>query len=532
MSTDTQSPQVLYIHPAKFGVESKVGNQPVGRPYGLIPMGVVALVNLLRENGIPVQGLNFPMERLIDPTFDLGAWLKAQPDVCAILIDLHWYEHAYGAISVARACKEALPDVPIVVGGLTSSAFSAEILRDHLEIDYLIRGDAEVPLLALVRLLLKEGAMTAPPRPDGTGAMTAPLRPGDGRGGVVPPQLASVPNLSYRVNGRVVENELTYCATAEDLDRLNFIDLDFLLHEDQYYVHEYIVTDMEMARSNIDKSMYRGRWLCNARGCRYNCYYCGGCRSAHKALAGRNGVVPRSPTVLVDDIERLAANRVIQVSFSYDIIEFGEAYWRELFAGLRERQIKIGLYNELFHMPDPAFIEEYAEVADIAHSCIALSPLSGNAEVRRINGKFFTEEELFDTLDLLQMYNMPILVYFSLNLLGENEETIHESIDLAERVYDFYPASLLKIINSLHTLDPCSPLSEHPERYGVEKSMFTFQDYYEYSRDTFLNAPEARTEAHRGFRPLKSRVLEAMSDAWDVARIGREGSWWPIPPGW
>jgi radical SAM superfamily enzyme YgiQ (UPF0313 family) len=507
MSVETESAQVLYVHPAKFGVEFEQGEQPVGRPYGLIPMGVVALVNVLRENGIPVIGLNFAMERLIDSRFELGAWLKAQPDVRAILIDLHWYEHSYGAISIARACKEALPDVPIVIGGLTSSAFSAEILSDHPEIDYLIRGDAEVPLLALVQGLLQEGA-------------------------VIAPLLENVPNLSYRQDGHVVENELSYCATTEDLDRLNFVDLDFLLHEDQYYVHEYIVTDLEMARSSGDKSMYRGRWLCNARGCQYNCYFCGGCKSAHKLLAGRNGVVPRSPAALVDDIERLAANRVIQVSFSYDIIEFGEAYWRELFAGLRQRRVKIGLYNELFHMPDPEFVREFAEVADITHSCIALSPLSGNAEVRRINGKYFSEDEFFDTLDLLNMYNMPILVYFSLNLLGENEETIYESIDLAERVYDFYPSSLLKIINSLHTLDPCSPLSERPERYGVEKSLFTFQDYYDYCKATFLNDPRSRTEAHRGFAPLKSRAIEAMSDAWDAARLGRESSWWPIPPGW
>jgi hypothetical protein len=236
--------------------------------------------------------------------------------------------------------------------------------------------------------------------------------------------------------------------------------------------------------------------------------------------------------VLVDDMERLAANRVIQVSFSYDIIEFGEAYWRELFAGLRERQIVIGLYNELFHMPDPEFIEAYAEVADVSQSCIALSPLSGNAEVRRLNGKYFSEEEFFDTLDLLQMYSFPIFVYFSLNLLGENEETIHESIDLAERVYQFYPSSLLKIINSLHTLDPLAPLSVTPAKYGVEKTLHTFQDYYDYCAATALNDPGARTELHRGFTPIRSRQLEAMSDAWDAARLGREGSWWPIPPGW
>ena len=103
----SQSPvHVLYIHPAKFGVGFERAGEPVGRPYGLIPMGLVALVNVLRENGIGVKGLNYPMESLLDERFDLRKWLSGQPDVRVVLIDLHWYEHAYGAIDVARAWSE------------------------------------------------------------------------------------------------------------------------------------------------------------------------------------------------------------------------------------------------------------------------------------------------------------------------------------------------------------------------------------------------------------------------------------------
>ena len=505
--------RVLYIHPAKYGVGPRSRGRPAGRPYNLIPMGVVTLVNALREKGIPVKGLNFPLEEALDQAFDLRGWLKAQRDTRVILIDLHWYEHAYGAISVARACKEILPEAWTVVGGLTASAFSEEILRDFPEIDFIIRGDAEGPLLRLVQCLLQT---------DGPAEEHL--------------NLSQVPNLSYRGDDRIVEGELTYCATAADLERLNFVDIDFLEHEDMYYVHEYIVTDLEVARGAGDKTAFRGRWLCNARGCRYECYYCGGCRSAHKSLAGRDGVVVRSLTSILDDIERMEKNRVIQVSFSYDIVELGEAYWRELFSEMRSRGIKMGLYNELWHIPKPdlisEFIEGFVKSSDKAHSCLALSPLSGSEEVRRFNGKYFTNDELFDMLDLLNLYNIPIFVYFSLNLLGENEETIQESIDLAEAIYEFYPSSLLKILNSLHTIDPLSPMSKHPQRYSIEKSMSTFADYYDYCHATRLNRPAARTETHRGFEPLEKRSLKAMADAWDAARLGREASWWPIPPGW
>jgi clorobiocin biosynthesis protein CloN6 len=502
--------RVLYIHPAKQEVDLAPGGM-MGRPYGLIPVGVPALVNLLRENGIQVRGLNLPLERQLDPAFDLQAWLRSQRGVRVILIDLHWYEHCYGAISVAQVCKEVLPQAWTVVGGLTASAFSRQVLQDFPAVDFVIRGDAEQPLLALAQRLLRSVRRA---------------------GGSL--ELADIPNLSYRAEGQVVENELSYCAASADLDRLDFAAIDFLEHADSYHVHEYIVTDLQRVRSHPDTSMFRGRWLCTARGCRYECSYCGGCQSAQRTLAGRNGLVTRSPAKVVEDLGRLRENRVIQASLSYDIAELGEGYWREFFERLRASGIQIGLYNEFFQLPRPEFIEEFARSADMEHSCVALSPLSGSERVRRLNGKFYSNDELFHTLSVLNQYNISVVVYFSLNLPGEDDRVIQETVDLAQAIYAFYPPSLLKILTSCHTIDPLSPMNVRPEKYGIQVSMSTFQDYYAYCRGTQLATPEARTEAHRGFTPLDpgSRSLPAMADLWDQARLGKESSWWPVPPGW
>ncbi len=152
----SQQPLALYIHPAKQAVD--LYDTPVrrrfGRPYGLIPMGVPALMNLLQDNGIPVRGINFPMEKRIDLDFSLADWLSSNQQAKMVLIDLHWYEHSYGAINVAEFVKRVLPDVWVVVGGLTASAFASEIIRDYPAVDFVLRGDAEVPLLALAKALL------------------------------------------------------------------------------------------------------------------------------------------------------------------------------------------------------------------------------------------------------------------------------------------------------------------------------------------------------------------------------------------
>lgn len=508
------TPAALYIHPAKQAVDlyDTPARAKFGRPYGLMPMGVPALLNLLGDNGIPVRGVNLPMEKMLNNAFNLRQWLYDHREARMVLIDLHWYEHSYGAINVAQVVKQVLPDAWVILGGLTASAFASEIVRDLPVVDFVIRGDAERPLLALAQALMSTE-----------------------RG--VLPDLSGVPNLTYRRQGEVIENPRTYCASPEDFAEFNFIDLDWLEHQDEYYVREYLVIDMEMARQarqGMDISKYRGRWITTARGCDFECSYCGGAKSAHKAIAGRDGIVPVPVETIVNEIKHLIEHRVIQVCFSYDLAAMGDHYWRSLFRAIRNAGIKIGLYNEFFQLPPPGFIKDFVRTADMEHSSVALNPYSGSERVRRLNGKRYNDAQLLNALDEVNMYNVPIIVYFSLNLPGEDEEAIQQSIRLAQTIYDMYPHSKLKILNSCHTVEPLSPMTQRPEPYGVDIKWHTFRDWYEYCRNTQLQLPGARTGEWRGFDvlPPATRSVEAMADAWDAAASGREDFWWPIPPSW
>jgi hypothetical protein len=212
----------------------------------------------------------------------------------------------------------------------------------------------------------------------------------------------------------------------------------------------------------------------------------------------------------------------------------GRSYWRRLFSLLRKRGVQIGLYNEFFQLPPTGLIKDFARSVDMSHACLAVSPLSGSERVRRLNGKRYSNAELFNLLDYLNLYNVPIFVYFSLNLPGEDETTIEATIDLARRIYDRYPSSLLKLLNTCHTIDPLSPMQQHPERYDIDVTLRTFKDFYNYGQETQVAGPAARDGTWRGFAPRdrESRSLAAMAQAWDRARQGREASWWPIPPSW
>lgn len=503
---------VLYVHPAKQGPGFRADNSELGRPYGLFPVGLPALVNVLRANGIAVQGVVHPLEMQLDPNFTLADWLNERRGARVILIDMHWYEHCYGAVETARVCKQVLPGAKIVMGGLSASGFWREILETFPFVDFIIRGDAEQPLLALTQLIL-----AAPP---GSRLDEAAL--------------AQVPNLSFTGSQGIVENPITYTAASADLDALDFASIDFIDHAREYFVHEYIVTDISRARLALQSSPYTGRWITTARGCKYHCSYCGGSKESHKLLAKRFGLVERSPAAVAAEMRKLQEMGVLQASLTYDIAEISPEYWQTLFAEMRAQGVRMGLYNEFFQMPSAEFVKALAANCVQEHSAVALSPLSGNERVRRLNGKHYHNEALFDILDVLAEHNFYLFVYFSMNLPGETLDTYQESLTLAEDIYQFYPHSLLKILNTVHTLDPLSPMNMYASKYGITAGMSSFMDYYEYCRDTGAADPNSRIGLRRGIE-MAGRTQadqEKMVAAWEMRRAGKEQSWWPVPPGW
>jgi tRNA A37 methylthiotransferase MiaB len=489
-------PDVLYVHPAKHDVDA--GFEDLGY-YFFIPVGAIGLVNALRQEGLTLRGINYPAELLRTRSFRLRSWLAAQRGVRIVLVDLHWYMHSYGAISVARACKQVLPQAQVVFGGITASLFAAEILDSFPEVDFVIRGDAEAPLVALAKRLCA--------------------------GADVP--LSSIPNLTYRAGGGVVESELTYTATPDELDGLNFVDLDYLEHADWYGRLQFEPTILTQAMPDP-----RGHWLCIGRGCRFDCSFCGGGRESHRIFAGRKGIVLRSAAKVAQDFQRLAKKGVHQVSPNLDPAILPPKYWRSLFAQLRRLGVRIGINNEHFQLPSQEFVSDFCNTVDIGRSELALSLLSGSEKVRRLNGKHYGNEQVFDILDLLKERQMPVYIYFSFNLPGEDEKAFRQTLRVAQRIGRSYPPHLLKMSNMAHTLDPCSPMSRTPRRFDIDIGLRSFKDYYDYCEQTLAIQAGEQPWKVRGFGYRKNRSLQKMVRQWNEFCAGQACSCFKVPESW
>lgn len=342
--------------------------------------------------------------------------------------------------------------------------------------------------------------------------------------------LEEIPNLSWRAKKKVRNSLAFYTADSAKMDSLDFVTTDWMLHASGYGALQYTGGGV----IEPFKPVNRGHWLTVGRGCVFNCIYCGGGKKSHADLAARIGYVMRDPIAVVSDIEKLNLEGYKQVSLSLDIATFPAKWWRSFFEELRARKIRIGFYNEFFQLPSKEFIRQLGETADLEHTEVAISPLSGNEEVRELNGKHYSHERFLRMLADLQEFRVPIFIYFSLNLLGETLHTFRETIKLAQLVGDSYPQDLLRMLNPCHTIDPVSPMSRQPGTFKIHIEYNTFRDYYEYCQVTAWEPKYVQRGELRGFtmegRPTET--VEQMAKIWDMFAQAQKFKCFPMARVW
>ena len=435
---------ILYIHPTKALTNTM---------YSIMPVGVFGLINLLIKNDYEVYGINVGIEKSINDSYELVSELR-DIEYKILLIDLHWYEHSYGAIQVAEISKLLYPEKPVIIGGFTTTIYADEIIKKFACIDYAVKGDSEQPLLMLVNFLISRNG-----------------------------NLNCIPNICYRDNQEIVNKRITY--HCEDIDNLDFISDDFLKNNEFIYLATPI---------GIKKTL-KSFWLCIARGCIYNCIYCCGSNKNMLSLFGREKIHIRSMEAVANNIEKLFIRGVQVICPTHDFEMFGTNYYRGLFSQIRDKGIKPGLYLECFQIPSNGFLLDIRSTFEPNYTIIEVSPLTGDEEVRKLNGKNFSNDELFRLIDYMAENNMRLELYYSLNLPGESSETFDKTLEQMEYIIKAYPSKLLKIICKRVVIDPLAPMRE--TKYGVKPSLNTFIDYYDYCKsgdETYVGYFDSSTE--------------------------------------
>ncbi|MBS7638587.1 radical SAM protein [Candidatus Bathyarchaeota archaeon] len=442
---------ILFIHPATHYRSSDQGGRDLVT-FLVMPIGTLALADLLDRNGYSTVVYHTGIEQIQDRSFKVEDIFRLyEPRVVGI--DLHWFVHSYDAIRIAEIAKHN-SNAHVVLGGFTASIYAEEILNRFGCVDTIIRGDAERPLLELMRHLENS-------------------------------ELGEVPNLVYRERGVIKRGRREFIAGVDDLRGLDYANFDLLHNHERYCRLISQSGDLDPYPWRV--SVKRHAWLPLGRGCSVDCSYCGGGRGAQRLITGRPEPIFHPKEQVLETLSRFMEYGIDSVYMDFDPYP-DRRYYHELFEMIRREGIDVSTQFLLWSLSDRGFIREFSRTFNPLYSTLTISPETGSEEVRMRNKGFhFTNEELTRWLEHAMEEAVPVEAYFSTGLSSETPEAFEETIRLAERMVKRYPIASIAC-NPL-VLEPGSPRHLRPEDFGLRIKFRDFLDYYERFRRLALGLP-------------------------------------------
>ena len=457
---------ILLIHVPKFNNYYR----PINRFSFILyhPIGLLGLVDFAEQNGLSSLVVDLGVEKRKRGSIDItGLINRYDPDI--IGLSLHFHFQSYDVIEVAKQIKSRFPNIPIVLGGFTASYFAEEIMHSFPFIDYVIRGDAEIPLVWLTQCVKKRQE----PR--------------------------EVPNLVYRRNSHIVRNANTYVATQDALDRINFTRFesikDFPDFFESLHASYFRVDGISRRTHNLlfgDEKVYP---VYMGRGCLHNCSYCGGGVSADRLINNRVGVVLRSAEKIAESVRNIEKAGFHGAALFHDMHPPNQAdtFYGEIFDRLRTPPLSIAMEVERYNLPSEEFIRRFKETFSHHDSFISLSPSHASADIRRKNNVYrYSNEDLERCLAMLDAYQVKSLVSFALGLPFESREDIALMIRYQRSLRKRF--KYIQMRTCLIEVEPCSELSRNPATFHIELNRRTFMDYYRYHSD-----PNRNHKLERGY---------------------------------
>ncbi len=441
---------LLFIHVPKFS--------GYYRPYGqymtvnLIPMGTLALADLVQKAGYRTEILHLGLEWIERGEFSPLPYMKGR-EAKVVAIPLHFHPQSFDVMKIAREIKDEKKETVVLSGGYTASLFHREILSSFPEIDAIIRGDAEVPLIALMKALKEK------------------------RG------LEEIPNLAWRKGEEIKVNPLSYVASESDLDGSSYTNLS-LLHDKETYIRHMgmpFVWAKGLSKEENRKHFHLGYSLFPlniGRGCPGNCTWCGGGAEAQRVVNGRKRVVFRSPEAVVKSMAEAMEMGYEMFNIAFDPGKEGAGYYAELLPLIRKMNLRTRVYFESFSLPTESFLEEFARIFILDGSILALSPESGDEGIRRRNKTFsYSNDELMKAISAAERLGIRVDLFFSMGIPGERYRDLLKTAGLRREIKRRFKR-IGRIWSSPISLEPGSPWHLHPEEFGIVSTRRSFLDFY------------------------------------------------------
>ncbi len=159
----------------------------------------------------------------------------------------------------------------------------------------------------------------------------------------------------------------------------------------------------------------------------------------------------------------------------------GKEYWSSLLTTLQKEKIRlIQLTMELFGPASEEYIKELSKIG--VPVVLSMSPESGVDSVRKAQGRNYSNEQIFETIQPCQRYGIPVGIFSMFALGNDTPKTIRETWGVWERICQANlkskgQASVHFAFGPMVLLDPGSRAFDSPASYGYRLIFKNFEDY-------------------------------------------------------
>jgi radical SAM superfamily enzyme YgiQ (UPF0313 family) len=426
---------ITFIHVAS---KSAIATGP-DHEIPILPVGMIALANHLKRNGFSSEILHLATETKIANNFDIVKYITRN-NRKLLCFDLHWHFQSRSVIDTVIEIKKQIPLCHIILGGFTASIYAEEILETFEQVDFIIKGDAEVPLLRLVKTIISEEK-----------------------------NFSEIPNLVWRLNDNLISNEQTYTVTPNIIDSLNFGDCRIIKHFEKYY--EYFSSKC-LFNECCEKVFF---YVCG-RGCPVNCSYCGGSKISQQLINRRGKIIWISIPSIIREIRTSITQGFRNYWICFDPLPESN-YYINLFESIKKEKLEIGMIFECWALPTKQFIEAFASTFNPERSRIIVSPDTGSDEVRKKNkGYYYSNQDLIEILKHLNQRGVHVQLCFTAGLPFEKKGDIEKTVQLIKFIKKNFPK--IAIAAAPIASEPGAPWLLDKQRYGLKSSLNSFMDFY------------------------------------------------------
>lgn len=470
---------IKLIHCGNVNVANQVDNGQKNIFY--MPMGLLALAGALDKEGFDVQVLHMDIESNMEYGGNFSEILDIEA-VDVIGFDCHWVNQSLVVLETAEYIKKLKPQVFIFLGGFTASLFSEEIVENYQQIDAVIRGDGEIPIVELCNSLYGKKSGKA-------GAKC----------------LGEVQNLVWKNgDGAVIVNSFSYVGGGKEMESLDFSALRLMKNWEQYRDLSKFWTVFEEVKSQPLFLLEVGR------GCTYACTFCGGNCEAQKRMNNRTGYAIRTCESVLSTLKSAYSlgYRLFYTCFEYE----GSTEWYiSLFKSIKEEGLNISFGYGCWRIPSKPLVDALSQCFE--HVIFEISPETSDMALRRRNKDirlYYSNAELEECLDYISTKdNIKVQLYFGYFVAGDNESTVLATLEYILKLILKY-RGFLEIEYGNFSTDPGSLLFFHPEKYDIDIKVRNFEDYIANIRETYVEQKEQSADMTL-FKP-RGMSAEAAAD--------------------